>query len=170
MNPPTAPRTYQRKNYYIDKKFQTDFIVRFWLIVALGSIFTVVTVYWLAQNTTTVGIMNGRVAVHTTAEYLLPLMTQTVSIQLAVVSFFTILMTLFISHRIAGPLHRLRVTLKAMGNGNLKPMYFRQGDQLQEVASDYNEALEKLTDKIKKIKDSSSIEEIRKIIDTFKLP
>ena len=136
----------------------------------MGSIFTVVAVYWLAQNSTTVGIMNGRVAVHTTAEYLLPLMTQTVSIQLAVVSFFTILMTLFISHRIAGPLHRLRVTLKAMGNGNLKPMYFRQGDQLQEVASDYNEALEKLNTKIKKIRDSSSIEEIRKIIDTFKLP
>lgn len=170
MNQPTAPRPYQRRNYYIDKKFQTDFIVRFWLIVALGSLFTVVGVYWLAKNTTTVGIMDGRVAVHTTAEYLLPLMVQTVSIELAVVSLLTILMTLYISHKIAGPLHRLKVTLKALGNGNLKPMHFRQGDQLQEVASSYNEALEKLNEKIKRIKNSSSIEEIRKIVDTFKLP
>jgi len=170
MNQPTTPRPYQRRNYYIDKKFQTDFIVRFWLIVALGSLFTVVAVYWLAKNTTTVGIMDGRVAVHTTAEYLLPLMVQTVSIELAVVSLLTILMTLYISHKIAGPLHRLKVTLKALGNGNLKPMHFRQGDQLQEVASSYNEALEKLNEKIKRIKNSSSIEEIRKIVDTFKLP
>jgi methyl-accepting chemotaxis protein len=143
--------------------------VQFWLIVAMGSLFVVAAVYWLARNTTTVGIMDGRVAVHTTAEYLLPLMLQTVAIQLAMVSFFTIMMTLFVSHKIAGPLYRLKATLRALGNGNLRLMRLRERDQLQEVASSYNEALEKLNDKIKRIKGSSSIEEMRKILDTFKL-
>ena len=169
MNQFKSPRQYPRRNYYIDKKFQIKFIVQFWLIVAIGSLFTVVAVYWLARNTTTVGIIGGRVAVHTTAEYLLPLMLQTVAIQLAVVSFFTIFMTLFVSHKIAGPLYRLKATLRALGDGNLRLMHLRQRDQLQEVASSYNEALEKLNDKIKRIKDSSSIEEMRKILDTFKL-
>jgi methyl-accepting chemotaxis protein len=169
MNQLKSPRSYQRRNFYIDKKFQTKFIVKFWLVAATGSLFVVAAVYWLARNTTTIGIMDGRVAVHTTAEYLLPLMLQTVAIELAIVSFFTIIMTLFISHKIAGPLYRLTTTLKDLGDGNLKPMHLRQGDQLQAVASSYNEALEKLNDKVKKIKNSSSIEEIRKILDTFKL-
>ena len=169
MNQTKSPRQYQRRNYYIDKKFQTKFIMKFWLIVAIGSLSVVAAVYWMAQNTTTVGIMDGRVGVHTTAKYLLPLMLQTVAIELALVSIFTIIMTLFISHKIAGPLYRLQMTLKALGNGNLRPMYLRQGDQLQEISSSYNEAVEKLNEKIKKIKDSSSIEEIKKILDTFKL-
>src|SRR5579863_6592681 len=108
MNQPKSPRPYQRRNYYIDKKFQTKFIVQFWSVVAIGSLFTAAAVYWLARNTTTVGIMQGRVAVHTTAEYLLPLLVQTVAIELAVVSVVTIIMTLFISHKITGPLHRLK--------------------------------------------------------------
>jgi len=168
MNRLKSPLSYQRRNYYIDKKFQTKFIVQFWLVLAIGSLLTVAAVYWLAGNTTTVGIINGRIAVHTTAEYLLPLMLQTVAIELAIVSLFTIIMMLFISHKIAGPLYRLKESLKALGDGNLKPMHLRQGDQLQEVASCYNEAIEKLNDKIKKIK-NSSIEEIRKILDPFKL-
>ena len=169
MNQLKSPRSYQRRNYYIDKKFQTRFIVQFLILVAVGSLFTVAAVYWLSQNTTTVGIVEGRVVVHTTAKYLLPLMFQTVGIQLAVVSLLTILMTLFVSHKIAGPLYHLKETLKALGEGNLKPMHLRKGDQLQEMANSYNEALEKLNDKIKRIKDSSSIEEVKKILDTFKL-
>ena len=168
MNPSKSPRQYQRRNYYIDKKFQTKFIMQFWLIVAAGSLFTVAAVYWLAQNTTTVGIMDGRLAVQTSAKYLLPLMLQTAAIELAMVSLAVILMTLFISHKIAGPLYRLKMTLKGLGNGNLTQMHLRQGDQLQEVASSYNEAIEKLNDKIEKIKNATSLEEIRKILDTFK--
>lgn len=168
MSQRKSPLPYKRRNFYIDKKLQTKFIVQFWLIVAIGSLFTVAAVYWLARNTTTIGIMDGRVAVHTTAEYLLPLMVQTVVIELAIVSFFTIIMTLFISHKIAGPLYRFKMTLKDLGNGNLKTMHLREGDQLQEIASCYNEAVVKLNDKIKRIKNSSP-DEAKKILDTFKL-
>jgi methyl-accepting chemotaxis protein len=164
-----SPRFYHRRNYYIDKDFQTKFIVRFWLVLAAGSLLTVAAVYWLAQNTTTVGIVDGRVAVHTTAEYLLPLLLQTVAIELAVVSLFTVLMTLVVSHKIAGPLYRLKETLESLGNGELKPMHFRKGDQLQKVSSSYNAAIEKLNAKLKMIKDSSSVDDIKKILDTFNL-
>jgi methyl-accepting chemotaxis protein len=96
-------------------------------------------------------------------------MLQTVAIELLVVSLFTILMTLFISHKIAGPLYRLKENLKALGNGHLKTMHLRQGDQLQEIAVSYNDTIGKLNAKIKAIKESSSPEEAKKILDTFKL-
>ena len=41
MNQSKSPRQYQRRNYYIDKKFQTKFIIQYWLIVAMGSLLTV---------------------------------------------------------------------------------------------------------------------------------
>ena len=143
-------------------------MVRFWVIVALGSLFTVAVVYARAANTTTIGIMHGRIAVHSTAEYLLPLMLQTVAIELMVVSLLTIIMTLFISHKIAGPLYRLKMNLKDLGNGNLKHMHLRKEDQLKEVAISYNEAIDKLNDKIIKIKNATSLDEVKKIIDTIK--
>jgi methyl-accepting chemotaxis protein len=169
MSQSKSPRQYQRRNYFIDKKFQSDFIIRFWSIVAIGSLFTVAAVYWLAQNTTTVGIMGGHIAVHTTAEYLLPLLLQTVAIELAVVSLFTILMTLFISHKIAGPLFRLKMTFKKLGQGDLTSVYLRQEDQLQEIADTYNEAVQKMNTKVKLLQSASSVEEVRKILGTFKL-
>ena len=168
MNKHKSPPSYKRRNFYIDKKFQNNFMVRFWGIVALGSLFTVLAVYKLASNTTTIGIIHGRIAVHSTAEYLLPLLFQTAAIELVIVSLLTILMTLFISHKIAGPLYRLKMTLKDLGNGNLKRMYLRQGDQLKEVAISYNEAIDKLNDKINKIKNASSLEEAKQILDTLK--
>jgi len=169
MSPSKSHRPYQRRNYYIDKKFQTEFIIKYWLVVAAGSIFTIVAVYWLARNTTTVGIIGGRVAVHTTAEYLLPLMLQTVAIELVAVSLLTIVMTLFISHKIAGPLYHLKMTFHKLGGGDPTGVRLRQGDQLQEIASSYNEAMQKMSDKVKTLNNASSMDEVKKILATFKV-
>ena len=111
-------RKHQRRNYYIDKGFQTKFIVKFCLLVAFGSALTVVLIYWLAQHSTTVGIADGRVAVHATAEYLLPLLLQTVFIELVIVSLAAIVMTVLFSHKLAGPLHRLKLMLAKLGEGD----------------------------------------------------
>jgi len=168
MNKPTTVKKYQRRNYYIDKDFQTKFIIKFCLIVAGGSVLTAVLVYWLAQHSTTVSIIGGRVAVHTTAEYLMPLLAQTLSIELVVVALATALMTLFISHKIAGPLYRLKVSLRALGTGDLGSVRLRQGDQLKEVAASYNEAMEGLNEKVRMMKNASSLEEVKRILNTFK--
>ena len=162
-------RKHQRRNYYIDKGFQTKFIVKFCLLVAFGSALTVVLIYWLAQHSTTVGIADGRVAVHATAEYLLPLLLQTVFIELVIVSLAAIVMTVLFSHKLAGPLHRLKLMLAKLGEGDFSlSMKLREGDQLQQVATAYNEAIEKVNAKIKKAKESSSLDEVKTILNTFK--
>ena len=164
-----TPPKFKRRNYYIDQKFQTDFIIKFWLIVAVGSVCTAIAIYWLSQTSTTVAIVNGRVAVHSTSEFLLPLMIQTVQIELIIVSLATALMTLFISHKIAGPMFRIKATLTALGQGNLAKMHLREGDQLQEIAVVYNDAVSSINDKIRMIQDAKSLEEAKKIANTFKV-
>jgi len=160
---------YQRRNYYIDKNFQTKFILKFCSLVAVGSLLTVALIYWLAQHSTTVGIADGRVAVHTTAEYLLPLLLQTVLLQIVIVSLVAVVMTLLVSHKIAGPLFRFKVMLGILGEGDLlSTMKLREGDQLQQVAVAYNEAVGKINEKIKKLKNASSMDEVKNTLNTFK--
>ena len=159
----------KRRNYYIDKNFQTKFILNFCSLIAFGSVLIVVLIYWLAQHSTTVGIVHGHVAVHTTAEYLLPLLIQTVFVELVIVSLAAIVMMLFVSHKIVGPLHRLKVMLGQLGEGDLSSsMKLREDDQLQQVAVAYNEAVEKINGKIKKVKNSSSLDEVKNTLNTFK--
>ena len=164
-----TPRKYQRRNYYIDKDFQTKFILKFCSLVAFGSLLIVALIYWLAQHSTTVGIANGRVAVHNTAEYLLPLLLQTVLVELVIVSLAAIVMTLLFTHKIAGPLYRFKIMLGQLGEGDFSSsMRLREGDQLQQVAQAYNEAVGKINGKIKKAQNASSLDEVKNISNTFK--
>ncbi len=160
---------FKRRNYYIDKEFQNKFIVNFCLLVLFGSLITVGVVYWLARSSTTVAILNGRVGVHSTAEYLLPLLLQTFFIQLAVVSVVTIVMTVLVSHKIAGPLYRLKVMLAGLGEGDVSTrMHLRQGDQLQKIAEAYNDTINKLDYKIKMLKNAPTAADFKKELDKFK--
>ncbi len=160
---------YKRRNYYIDKDFQNRFIMKFCMLVAFGSLMTIGMVYWLAGHSTTVAIADGRVGVHTTAEYLLPLLLQTVFVQLLIVSLATIVLTLLISHKIAGPLYRFKLMLNGLGEGDVATMMkLRQGDQIQQVAQAYNDAINKLNYKIKMAKGASSVDEVKKVLSTFK--
>ena len=169
MTQTNPPKKYKRRTYYIEKKFQAKFIIQFCLLLATGSLLTVALVYWLARHSTTVAIVNGHVAVHSTAEYLLPLMLQTVFIELVVASLATIVMTLLASHKIAGPLYRLKVMFSGLAEGDLSAkMNLRKGDQLKTVADAYNEAINKLNDKVARLKNASSMEDVRKQLDKFK--
>ena len=135
----------------------------------MGSLVTIGVVYWLARHSTTVAIINGRVGVHSTAEYLLPLLQQTFLIELCVVSLATIFMTVLVSHKIAGPLYRLKVMLAGLGEGDVSTrMHLRQGDQLQKVAESYNEAINKLDYKIKMLKNASNSADLKRELDKFK--
>ena len=51
------PSKYRRRNYYIDKDFQTKFILKFCSLVAFGSLLTVALIYRSARHSTTVGIV-----------------------------------------------------------------------------------------------------------------
>ncbi len=60
----------------------------------------------------------------------------------------TFLMSLFMSHRIAGPIFKLSKSLNGMRNGSLAPIGFRKNDHFQEVAADYNFMIESVSDQI----------------------
>ncbi len=169
MKPPKTPLPYKRSVYYLNEGFQRDFIVKFCILAGVSSILAMSLVYWLALNSTTVAIKDGHVAVHTTAEYLWPLMFQTVLLELVFGTIATVALTLIISFRIAGPLHRLKLTLQGLGRGDLATQIcLRSDDQLKDLAQVYNDAIYQLNGQVKLLKNASSVDEFKRELAKFK--
>ncbi|MBC7691174.1 MAG: hypothetical protein H7222_05345 [Methylotenera sp.] len=53
----------------------------------------------------------------------------------------TFLMSLFISHRIAGPLHKLGMFFRQARDGKMETLRFRDKDHFKELAEGYNEMI-----------------------------
>ena len=139
MTPPAAASSYKRRNFYIDKDFQTKFILKFCGLVAGGALLTICLLYVFAQCATTVAIVNARVTVASAADYILPLLVQTVVITTIIVGIAAGAVTLFVSHKIAGPLFRFKQTLKELSAGNFtNQVRLRKGDQLTDLQEEFN--------------------------------
>lgn len=60
----------------------------------------------------------------------------------------TFSISIFISHRIAGPLFKLRRGLSDLRDGKLEPITFRRFDHFGELASEYNQTVSSVKDAI----------------------
>jgi len=148
-----SAKTYKRKNYFIDKSFQSKFIIKFCLLVLLGGLLTIGALYLLAMQSTTVSIINSRVVARTTADFLLPILVQTVVIVTIIVSLATIMVALLVSHKIAGPLFRFKKILETLGKGDFSSeFHIRHLDQLQDLAITINSMISTNKDEISKLK------------------
>jgi nitrogen fixation/metabolism regulation signal transduction histidine kinase len=126
-----AKSTHRRRNVYIDKDFQNRFIFKFCALVAVGAGLTIGLLYLWSMQSTTVSFVQAKVKVMTTADFILPVMIQTVLIVMGFVSLASIAVTLIVSHKIAGPLFRFRQTFKDLASGNFSSQVrLRKGDQL----------------------------------------
>lgn len=66
-----------------------------------------------------------------------------VTLQLVVFSLLLYLGSLFWTHKVAGPLYRLKTTFTRLADGDWTPMYqVRKGDQLKEIPGLLNHGLE----------------------------
>ena len=132
----------KRKHYFIDKDFQTRFIVKFCLFVAVTGGVIILALYALTGKATTVSFVNSRVVVQTATDFLFPLLIQTFVVSMIVVGLATVIATLFISHRIAGPVYRFKKVLSSLGEGDFSlGCKIRPTDSMQDVAMAFSTML-----------------------------
>jgi len=128
-------RMFKRKKIFIDPSFQARFILKFCLVVIIASVAIAGTVLWWANQSTTVAIENSKVLVKTTSDFILPMLTVTVMVVSVGAGLCILILGLFLSHRIAGPLHRLRMEVDHMKDGDLARNFnLRAKDELQDLA------------------------------------
>nr|MBF0223688.1 methyl-accepting chemotaxis protein [Desulfobulbaceae bacterium] len=131
---------YVRRQYFIKKGFQANFILKFCLLVMVGSGLSIGLIFFLSRETLTSSYNNSRLIIESTASAMLPAVLLSNLIVFGLVSVGVIIVTLFISHKIAGPLYRLEQGLKAVIAGDIgHQIQFRKKDQVGILADTFNE-------------------------------
>ena len=133
------------RNYFIKKGLQTRFIFKFCLLLILACVIMSVLVYLLSEKTTTTSFEDLRLTVKSTSDFILPTLILASLIAIIFVSLATVIVFLFISHRIAGPLYRLEKTLAEAGNGDLSlHVHLRKDDELKTLAAGINNMIKNI--------------------------
>lgn len=147
MAPP--PPRFKRKQHFIKKKFQFNFILKFCVLIIVGSAISTGLLYYFSKDTLTSSYHGSRLVVTTTASAILPGVIYTNLITLILISIAAIVVTLYISHKIAGPLYRFEIDLKEIATGNLtKKIFLREADQAKDMADSLNQMVVALREKV----------------------
>lgn len=131
--------TYKRKQHLINKKFQIFFIIKFCGLLFVSAIFTIYVLFILSSSSTTVYFGNSRILIKNTAVYIMPLLIKTSIIVSITFGAIAVILFLLSSHKIAGPLFRLKREIEKISDGEIpKDFYIREKDQFQEVARSFD--------------------------------
>lgn len=155
----------RRKKYLIEKKFQINFIIDFIKVMVIFLVFTgalfIIYYYFKYQhgealfNEYLLEVKKGEpVRVINPFEIVLPV----IIISVLLTSIFTIIYGLLYSHKIAGPIYRIKRTIDTISKGRLDfNVKLRNKDKFREVAGFLNILISSLNTKIKNIQGQASV-------------
>jgi methyl-accepting chemotaxis protein len=157
--------SYARKQYFIKKRLQTRFIWTILLIILLVFVIIACNLFFFSLY------LKNEIEpeqVSAANEIIKVIKTSLLDkiIMLGVVNIFIIvIISLFFSHQIAGPIYKIEITLKKIRAGNLaQKFFFRKTDNLDELADELNETVEFLTAPL--FKTEETLEKLENIVDS----
>lgn len=161
MEKASNPSKKIRIRYYIDREFQTNFMVRFALIILIVGGVALGLLWALEKNAYSLPFWPRGVLVSLDTSNPIPCQTGPLfkpskyynafqllwkpvliisGINLAIILLFS----LFYSHKMAGPVYNIKRSLRDLAQGGEpRPIKLRKGDQFQELADILNEVIEK---------------------------
>jgi nitrogen fixation/metabolism regulation signal transduction histidine kinase len=146
---PQEAAHYKRRIVYIHKPFQRNFIFKFCLIALCAMLLASGLLYFISKNSMTATYRYHHLSLQETGQAILRPMIVTNLIVLAGVVAATIMVTLYVSHKIGGPLYRLGKSIESIGKGDLTiEVKLRQQDQLMEFAAGINQMTRNLQKKV----------------------
>jgi len=143
---------FQRRKYFIDRAFQSRFIITFLLVLAFGACLSV-TLTWFGwfggADTLTSNYESGGLVIKKTSLAILPSMVWTTLVTTCILGLAVWIVTLFASHKIAGPMYRFERDLRDIATGNLqKKIGIRDGDQFADMVLSLNAMVDSLNGKL----------------------
>lgn len=141
-----------KRHLYIQKEFQSRVIINFCLLILSGS-FLFCLAYYYSLN---VKLDGNYVETLDQVRFLKnAFMDRFFILELAVLVFLgvgVIIMTLFMSHSIAGPLWRIEQTAKAVGSGDMTVrIHLREKDEIRGLADQMNKMVDTIGTRLKDI-------------------
>jgi methyl-accepting chemotaxis protein len=141
-----------RKIIFIDRKFQTGFILKFLGLLIVGTAAFDVAAYFILNRRLEESLYNAHMTIKSVGEILLPSLVSLSVIFVVLLGIAVLLMTLFVSHLIAGPLYAIRRYIERIGGGELDfDPRLRSKDQTTPLAMSLSESLEMLNRRLSAI-------------------
>lgn len=133
---------YQRKQYLVDRAYQIRFVTRVFsavLAVAVISSLLSTSLLWMNMYRSELGSQTLFVAC-------LVAVAVTLLVELLLAIPVVFYLGIQQSHRIVGPMNRIKQTLEAIGKGEFSQrITLRQGDALEDLAKAINQMAERLS-------------------------
>ena len=129
------------------------FIIKFCLLVILGALVSGAVIYLVSQGSATTVFENSRIRIKSTADFILPAVLLSTAVVTVLVGLASVLVTLYASHKIAGPIYRIEKDLEKVMLGDLRVKFnLRKNDQLQALATMIEALVGNLGDDIKELR------------------
>jgi methyl-accepting chemotaxis protein len=170
-------KKFRRKRYLINKSVQPRYMTMIVLIVTFFSVLT----GWVIYLTTWVAIIEkiqGEPNLNQILSEIATLITLRSLFVILAGVVVSMIIALLISHRIAGPMFRLKKTLEEIGKGIIpKKVTLRKKDEFKELSDALNSVIEKIDEtsavnseiKTNILKYAENIPEIKNEINKIKL-
>jgi len=138
-----------RKVVFIDKRFQGEFIFKFVLLLLVGTAVFVLAAYLILNRRLEETYYSAHFAIKSTGEVLLPTLLALSGVFVLVLGAAAVVITLYVSHHIAGPLFAIRRYIENVSRGELdfKPQ-LRLNDQTTPLAETLAHAVETLNSRL----------------------
>lgn len=157
----------KRRHMFINKAFQGRFIIGVFFLILLSGICSALLIYWLIGDDL---LAQSRTA-HANINDALVRLGWSIfignAIAIMVSSAVAVVVAIYASHRIAGPLYRFEKICEQVGSGQLGVFTsLREHDQLQQLGAAFTHMIEKLRGR--KQQQQVSIALLEHQLDTFK--
>ncbi len=131
-------KPFKRRVYFISQGSQPHLILGIQVIYLLLVLFSGVVFYLVANQDLGDVYLSAHLKVENTMEILLPSLIALNVVGLIVASIVSV----FFTHRIAGPVFRLTRIMREVGDGNLTNYaYFRDNDELKELSAAFDDMI-----------------------------
>jgi methyl-accepting chemotaxis protein len=138
-----------RRVVFIDKKFQAAFALKFVGLLLLGTAIFDVAAYFILNRRLEDTLYSAHLAIKSVGEILLPTLVALSLIFIVLLGLAVLIMSLFVSHLIAGPLFAIRRYIEFIGEGRLDfEARLRSKDQTTPLVDALSKSLDVLNDHI----------------------
>jgi methyl-accepting chemotaxis protein len=130
---------FKRINYFIDKEFQGRYIFNYFLLATIGSLLFIGIFSFFSSNTLTIIYDNYNLQLGLTPGILFKRILSAQWLFIILGGGLVVIVTLFLTHRIAGPFFRFEKALDGMIEGDISnKIILRRKDEGKELAQKIN--------------------------------
>jgi len=146
-------KAWRRRNYFINKEFQARFIIKFLSVTLIGSAISGYVMFLMVERDVEHTFYSSHIRLGTTGQLLLPTLLKVNFGVLAAVLLAVAIITLLITHKVAGPLYRLGRSAEKIADGDLTGSFnLRTNDELKGLARSLDTMNSRLKERFSELK------------------